>query len=63
MGPDEELASLIADRLTQERLIDPGRCDEVSTRIAAGTATADDWRFWIEVGPVGQPEGTGDAEG
>jgi hypothetical protein len=62
MGPDEELASLIADRLTHERLIDADRRDEVSTKIAAGTATADDWRFWIEIGPAGQKEGIGNAE-
>ena len=62
MGPDEELASLIADQLTDEGLIAADRRDEASAKIAEGKATADDWRLWIEVGPAGQAEGLGDAE-
>ena len=62
MGPDEELASLIADRLVEQDLIDASRRDEVLTRIAAGAATADDWRLWIELGPSGRAEGAGDAQ-
>ena len=53
MSPDEELALLIANRLVDEGFIDPGRHDEVSTKIAAGTATAEDWQLWIELGPAG----------
>ena len=62
MGPDEELAALIAERLIEGGLIDEDRRDEVSGRIAAGTATPEDWRFWIEVGPIG-PMGNAGAAG
>lgn len=54
MSPDEELALLIANRLVDEGFIDPVRRDEVSNKIAAGTATVEDWQLWIELGPVGQ---------
>ena len=53
MGPDEELAALIAKRLIEAKLIDAERVEEASAKIAAGTANTDDWRFWIEFGPSG----------
>jgi hypothetical protein len=62
MSPDEELALLIANRLIEEGFIDARRSDDVSAKIAAGTATVDDWRLWIELGPVGQKEDTSDAQ-
>lgn len=62
MSPDEELAALIADRLADAGLLAADRRDEVATLTAAGTATIDDWRFWIEVGPAGQTEGGDDAQ-
>lgn len=62
MGPDDELASLIAERLIANGLVDPGRHDEVSVRIATGAATADDWRLWIELGPTAEGEGSADAQ-
>ncbi len=57
MSPDDELAALIADRLVDAGLIDEGRSVEVTAKIAAGTATAEDWRFWIEFGPAGHSDG------
>ena len=62
MSPDEELASLIANRLIEEGFIDLTRRDEVSVKIAAGTATVDDWRLWIELGPTGQKEEASNAQ-
>ena len=61
MTPDEELAALIAERLVESGLIDAARRDEAATRIAAGAATLDDWRLWIELGPAGRSEGGDDA--
>ena len=62
MGPDEELAELVMERLVEHGLIEPSRRAEVSARIAAGSATADDWRLWIELGPAGRTQGTEDAQ-
>lgn len=62
MDPDEELATLIADRLIAHGLIDGDRHDEVATQIAAGTATPEDWRFWIEVATSVDTGATGDAQ-
>ena len=62
MDPDEELASLIADRLIEQRLIDPSRRDDVSNRIATGSATAEDWQLWIELSRIGRGKGVDDAE-
>lgn len=62
MSPDEELAALIADRLANAGLIAADRRDEAATRIAAGTATIDDWRFWVELGPAVQTDGGDDAQ-
>jgi hypothetical protein len=62
MSPDEELAALIANRLVENGLISPERYDEVAEQIAAGKATVEDWRFWIEMGPAGQTEGAIDAQ-
>lgn len=53
MGPDDELATLIAERLIDAKLIGAERLAEASAKIAAGKATADDWRFWVEFGPSG----------
>ena len=62
MTPDEELASLIADRLVENGLIAADRRDEVSAKIAAGTATQEEWQLWIELGPSVQTVGGGDAQ-
>ena len=62
MSPDEELASLIADRLVENGLIDAARRDEVSAKIAAGTATREEWQLWVELGPAVRTEGAGDAQ-
>jgi len=61
MTPDEELATLIAERLVEAGLIEAERCSEAAARIAAGAATLDDWRLWIELGPAAQREGGDDA--
>jgi hypothetical protein len=62
MSPDEELALLIANRLIEEGFVDPTRLDAVSGKIATGTATVEDWRLWIELGPSGQQEEASDAQ-
>jgi len=65
MGPDEELAALISERLIDAKLIDANRFEEATTKIATGRATPDDWRFWIEFGPSGPSgaeKGAGDAQ-
>ena len=62
MSPDEELASLIANRLVEHDLVESDRRDELAAKVAAGTATPEDWRLWIELGPGGRPEETGHAQ-
>jgi len=52
MGPDDELASLIAERLVEAGLVDEDRRHDASARVATGAETPEDWRFWIEVGPA-----------
>ena len=62
MSPDEELASLIANRLVEHGLVESDRRDEVAAKVAAGTATPEDWRLWIELGLEGRTEGAGHAQ-
>ena len=62
MSPDEELALLIANRLIEEGFVDPARHDTVSSKLATGTATIEDWRLWIELGPKAQQDEASDAQ-
>ena len=62
MSPDEELASLIADRLVEHSLVESDRRDEVAAKVAAGTATPEDWRLWIELNLDGRTEGADHAQ-
>ena len=52
MTPDEDLATRIADRLANAGLIDPARRDDLAAKVAAGKATPDDWRLWVELRPT-----------
>ena len=62
MSPDEELASLIANRLVEHDLVESDRRDELAAKVAAGTATPEDWRLWIELSLDGRIEGAGHAQ-
>jgi hypothetical protein len=62
LTPDEELAARIASRLAEAGFIDPARGKDVTAKIATGSATAEDWRLWIELELVGPTTGAADAE-
>ncbi len=46
--PNEELACLIVAELKKAGLITDRKVEEVTLKVAAGTARQDDWLVWIE---------------
>jgi len=61
LDADVQLARLLAMRLLEAGLIQPERFDEVTSKIAQGAATAEDWRLWIELSPAATAQQEGSA--
>jgi hypothetical protein len=56
---NDRLAAIVAKRLSEKGLISDARLKDVISILAAGTATEDDWRAWIEFRRP-NPDGGGD---
>jgi len=46
--PNEELAELVVAELQKAGLITERKVEEITSKVAAGTARQDDWLVWIE---------------
>lgn len=46
--PNEELAALVVAELQKAGLITDRKVEEVTSKVAMGTARQDDWLVWIE---------------
>ncbi len=60
--PNDELASLVANKLNQEACIPTEKVVEVLTKLKAGTATSQDWRLWIELSIQSKKDGGSDGK-
>lgn len=47
--PNDELASLVTNKLYEQACITTGKVAEVLTKLKDGTVTSQDWRLWIEL--------------
>lgn len=47
--PNETLAALIAKDVVQSGLVPAAKSDELLAKLTAGTATAEDWRLYVEL--------------
>lgn len=47
--PNDALASIVAIKLSEQACIATEKVAEVLTKLKSGTATAQDWRLWIEL--------------
>lgn len=48
-SPNGRLATIIADKLSAERLVSPDRKDEVLEGLKTGTLKDRDWRLLLEI--------------
>jgi len=48
-SPNQHVAHLISAKLAGDGLIVAAKCAEVEKKIAAGTATEEDWRLWVDL--------------
>jgi len=46
--PNEELADLVVAELKKAGLITERKVEEITSKVATGTARQDDWLVWIE---------------
>jgi hypothetical protein len=46
--PSHELAKIITDILSQEKIVLPEEADRMLPKLAEGKMTSEDWRFAIE---------------
>lgn len=60
--PNDELASLVANKLNQEACITTEKVAEVLPKLKAGTATSQDWRLWIELSIQSKKDGGSDGK-
>jgi len=47
--PNATLAALIADEVVQSGLVPTAKREELLAKLIAGTATAEDWRLYVEL--------------
>jgi hypothetical protein len=47
-NPNEELADLVVTRLKEAGLITERKIQEITSKVASGTARQEDWLGWIE---------------
>lgn len=47
--PNQHLAQLIIAKLAAEGLIMPAKQAEVEASVAAGTASEEDWKLWVDM--------------
>jgi len=55
-SPSEQLAVLVVERLVAEGLVTEGDAAKLTTRVVAGTMSAEDWRLAIEKTTPAKPE-------
>lgn len=48
-SPNDALAENVVAKLVEAGLISKAKLDEVLAKMKAGTASADDWKLWIDV--------------
>lgn len=62
VSPNDVLASMVATKLTEQACIAAEKVAEVLTKLKTGTATAQDWRLWIELAIERKTNGGGDGK-
>lgn len=49
VAPNASLALIVANKLKDQAYIPEEKVNDISRRLELGTATAQDWRLWIEL--------------
>lgn len=62
INPNDELASLVVKKLSEDASITTEKVAEVLTKLKAGTATSQDWRLWIELSIQSKKDGGSDGK-
>ena len=61
-SPNDQLADLVAEKLTDEGLISSDRKDQVLSGLKAGSLKAQDWRLLLEIAADGEEREDGQSD-
>ena len=50
LSPNDALAHEVVSRLVDAGLVSKEKAAEILAKVAAGSATSEDWKLWIELG-------------
>lgn len=62
VSPNDQLADLVAEKLTEEGLISSDRKDQVLSGLKAGSLKGQDWRLLLEIAADGEEGEDGQAD-
>ena len=61
-SPNDVLAEEVTNNLVKAGLVSKAKLDEILTKVKSGSASAEDWKLWIDVSqkkPAGGKNGPG----